>query len=377
MKKSPSIITVLLVLPLLQVHSQNLEGNHTYRIGDKVEKQLVEYELYDESAKNVVWDLRDLSDLDRKHKVVYTDVYNKEQLVAGVENNALTYYEQRNDSLVSWGYEDNLTKVEYDCPVLLLKTPLVYGSRHEGLFHGTYAYCERMFARIFGEYQVSVDGTGVMLLPSGDTLRHVSRVHLRESSSLRHYPELSTAKQLRAYADSLPFNNDSVRMAMALTPAVERNTYRWYAAGYRYPVLEVVETGQQGGGSTSVAYYCPPEEQLALYDEENEKVREQLAAIDNQNTGNAGQGDSQPSAMSRYDVSVNGQTITIDYDLTEGATVKGLVCNVMGMVFRQQSQTHGAGEHYQMQLDCTGLRRGEYVLYLNVNGQVTSSTVSL
>jgi len=63
MKKSPSIITVLLVLPLLQVHSQNLEGNHTYRIGDKVEKQLVEYELNDESAKNVVWDLRDLSDL--------------------------------------------------------------------------------------------------------------------------------------------------------------------------------------------------------------------------------------------------------------------------------------------------------------------------
>ena len=63
MKKSPSIITVLLVLPLLQVHSQNLEGNHTYRIGDKVEKQLVEYELNDESAKNVVWNLRDLSDL--------------------------------------------------------------------------------------------------------------------------------------------------------------------------------------------------------------------------------------------------------------------------------------------------------------------------
>ena len=371
------ILSIILTMTCLQSYAQNITGIHTLRIDDKVEKQLVEYELNDESAMNMVWDLRDLSDLDEKHQVVYTDVYNKEQLVAGVENNALTYYEQRNDSLVSWGYEDNLTKVEYDCPVLLLKTPLVYGSRHEGLFHGTYAYCERMFARICGEYQVSVDGTGVMLLPSGDTLRHVSRVHLRELSSLRHYPELSTAKQLRAYADSLPFNNDSVRMAMALAPMVERNTYRWYAAGYRYPVLEVVETGQQGGGSTSVAYYCPPEEQLALYDEENEKVREQLAAIDNQKTGNAGQGDSQPSVMSRYDVSVNGQTITIDYDLTEGATVKGLVCNVMGMVFRQQSQTHGAGEHYRMQLDCTGLRRGEYVLYLNVNGQVTSSTVSL
>lgn len=371
------LLSIILALTCLQSHAQNIAGIHTLRIGDDITKQLVEYELNDESAMNMVWDLRDLSDLDGKHKVVYTDVYNKEQLVAGVENNALTYYEQRNDSLVSWGYEDNLTKVEYDCPVLLLKTPLVYGDRHEGLFHGTYAYCERMFARIFGEYQVKVDGTGVMLLPSGDTLRHVSRVHLRELSSLRHYPELSTAKQLRVYADSLPFNNDSVRMAMALTPAVERNTYRWYAAGYRYPVLEVVETGQQGGDPTSVAYYCPPEEQQ-LYDEENGRVREQLAVIDGKNGGDSGseKDDGMSSAMSRYDIAVSGQTITIDYDLTEGATVKGLVCNIQGMVFRQQSQTHGAGEHYQMQLDCTGLRHDEYVLYLNVNGQVTSSTVS-
>ena len=218
------IVLIFCVMAFSGAQAQTPTGSHSLRINDKIVKHQVEYELSDESSKNAVWDLRDLSDFDRKHKVVYTDVYNKEQLVAGVENNALTYYEQRNDSLVSWGYEDNLTKVEYDSPVLLLKTPLVYGSRHEGLFHGTYAYCERMFARIFGEYQVKVDGTGVMLLPSGDTLRHVSRVHLRELSSLRHYPHITTAKLLRAYADSLPFNNDSVRTAMAQAPMVESMT---------------------------------------------------------------------------------------------------------------------------------------------------------
>ena len=144
------LLSIILALTCLQSLAQNIAGIHTLRIDDKVEKLLVEYELNDEPAMNMVWDLRDLSDLDEKHKVVYTDVYNKEQLVAGVENSALTYYEQRNDSLVSWGYENNLTKVEYDSPLLLLKTPLVFGSRHEGLFHGTYAYCERIFARIFG-----------------------------------------------------------------------------------------------------------------------------------------------------------------------------------------------------------------------------------
>jgi hypothetical protein len=77
------------------------------------------------------------------------------------------------------------------------------------------------------------------------------------------------------------------------------------------------------------------------------------------------------------DITVKGQTVTIDYRLFKKAVVKGMICNIQGVVFCQQSQTHNAGEHYQIQLDCTGLRRGEYILHLNVNGQVTSSTVSL
>ena len=57
------LLSIILTLTCLQSHAQNITGIHTLRIGDKVDKQLVEYELNDESAKNVVWDLRDLSDL--------------------------------------------------------------------------------------------------------------------------------------------------------------------------------------------------------------------------------------------------------------------------------------------------------------------------
>ena len=57
------LLSIILALNCLQSHAQNIAGIHTLRIGDKVDKQLVEYELNDESAKNVVWDLRDLSDL--------------------------------------------------------------------------------------------------------------------------------------------------------------------------------------------------------------------------------------------------------------------------------------------------------------------------
>ena len=71
------LLSIILTLTCLQSHAQNITGIHTLRIDDKVEKQLVEYEQNDESAKNVVWDLRDLSDLDEKHKVEYTDVYKR------------------------------------------------------------------------------------------------------------------------------------------------------------------------------------------------------------------------------------------------------------------------------------------------------------
>jgi len=74
---------------------------------------------------------------------------------------------------------------------------------------------------------------------------------------------------------------------------------------------------------------------------------------------------------------VNGATVTIDYDLTQPATISALVCNTQGMLFLQQSQASEAGTGHQLTLDCHALRHGEYILYLSVNGQVTSQKVSL
>lgn len=63
MKKYFLLLNLILAFTLSHCHAQNIAGIHILRIGDKVEKQLVEYELNNESAKNVVWELHDLSDL--------------------------------------------------------------------------------------------------------------------------------------------------------------------------------------------------------------------------------------------------------------------------------------------------------------------------
>ena len=56
--------------------------------------------------------------------------------------------------------------------------------------------------------------------------------------------------------------------------------------------------------------------------------------------------------------------------LQQTATVRALVSGTQGMLFLQQSQTSPAGSNHQLTLNCSALRSGEYVVYMNVNGQI-------
>ena len=78
----------------------------------------------------------------------------------------------------------------------------------------------------------------------------------------------------------------------------------------------------------------------------------------------------------RVDDEVKKQLVEYDDVDTKGQDA-ALVCSVSGIVYRQQSQTGQAGDYSLMPICCDGLHRGQYVLYLNVNGQVTSQTVNL
>ena len=375
------LIAIIFAVATLHGYAQNTVGTFLPRANDEVNRQQVAYVTANEGAEDTVWDFTQLECSGREYPACYAEEDAYEGLIVGTEFNTRHYYQASTDSLLLRGYENNLTKVEYDRPELLLHLPLTYGERHETLFHGTACYCERLFLRLFGTTSVEVDATGSMLLPSGDTLRHVSRVHIQKLKAEQQYPQLTTRQELKAYVDSLTFTGDSIRQRMHDgRQLMLTDTYRWYAAGYRYPILESVAYGPQGAEPLqTVTLYCPPEEQHTLYDEDNEQLRQLLAEADRHAAGgsNDGDGGNAPSSLSRYAVGVNGGTVTIDYDLTQPATISALVCNTQGMLFLQQSQASEAGTGHQLTLDCHALRHGEYILYLSVNGQVTSQKVSL
>ena len=365
----------------LTANAQNIQGSYQPKADGQVSKQQVTYTAADTVGQNLVWDLSELELPKRKHTVSYTEEENVKDVVIGTEQRTRSYYRSAQDSVMLCGYETNLTKVEYDRPELLLHMPLTYGSHYDRLFHGTMAYCERMFMRVYGSCQVEVDGTGCMVLPSGDTLRHVSRVHIRKLTGQQHYRHITTEQELKAYVDSLPYTTDSIRQHLATDNLLtESHTYRWYATGYRYPILECTTIGHRDGKPYhTAAYYCSPEEQEVTFDEENEQIRNLLAEAD-KNSGNRQDGDNKTSntpSIQDIRISVNGSTMTVSYSLTADATVKALVCDISGIVYQQKSLAGKAGDDCQMTIQCDGLRHGQYVLYLNVNGQVTSYTVSL
>ena len=379
MKKA--LIAMIFAVAALHGYAQNTLGTFLPRANDEVTLQQTAYVAADEGAEDTVWDFRQLEISGNEYPVCYAEEEAYDGLTVGTAFNTRHYYQCASDSLLLCGYENNLTKVEYDRPELQLHLPLTYGERQETLFHGTACYCERLFLRLFGTTSVEVDATGSMLLPSGDTLHHVSRVHIQKLKAEQQYPQLTTGQELKAYVDSLTFTGDSIRQRMHDgRQLMLTDTYRWYAAGYRYPIVESIATGPAGmEPQLAVTLYCPPEEQRSLYDEQNEQLRQLLAEADRHAAGgsNDGDGGNAPSSLSRCAVGVNGGTVTIDYDLTQPATISALVCNTQGMLFLQQSQTSEAGTGHQLTLDCHALRHGEYILYLSVNGQVTSQKVSL
>ena len=192
-------IIIALAIFSTTANAQNITGSHKVRVDDEVVKQQVEYTAIDTTGRSIIWDLSEVELPKWKLTTTFTKENSRKGIVIGTERGTRYYYDSKSDALWLTGFENNLLKVEYDQPELLLSLPLVYGSRHEGQFHGSSAYCEKVFSRTFGTYQVEVDGTGSMVLPSGDTLRLVFRVHATKLTSARFFPEVQRERLLKSF----------------------------------------------------------------------------------------------------------------------------------------------------------------------------------
>lgn len=299
------------------VTAQERSDCHEFRIGDDVDRYKASYKALSATGQHATWDLSDIDLNDKKVNVKYVADKKYENGIIGIEHNGLSYYEVEQGRIWLRGFENNLSKVCYNMPELVLGKDVALGTEIRGYFNGYSLYSENIYSRIYGQYTYQVDGVGTLLLPSSDSLQNVTCVHIHKTTGQQYLKDMVSYDSLRVFVDSIcPFNADSIAWHLASDSClVETDVYKWYAYGYRYPIYETMESHVRGNkiGLTS-AYYCPPDAQQNLNDLDNEKLRNKALVQDY-----AGGDKDRQSVSSRFKLSDGSY---VDYRLDVSAVGK-------------------------------------------------------
>ena len=374
--KKRLVISLLSMLYLSVLAQPDGEISHQYRIGDIICRNNIGNFDIGESCDSCIWDFRNIKTYDSCLATEFTSDCERKDAVAGIYNNMRHYYSQDYTSIYDVGFESNNIKVEYDRakPVLLL--PLVYGKMKRGVFHGSQMYCEKLFGRLFGTYSIEIDGKGKLLLPDGKVLEKAYRVHCITETGLIVYDDIHSKAELLDYITKThPFTADSISSFVSNCNDIRHDeVYKWYAEGYRYPIVEVKSYGYgETPCKTSVAYYCSPDEQSKLYDLENESIRKTIEKVHVQENNMNSTSDSfSYTDFLPYTIESNGNTFVIRVNKSTGkARVDAVLSDVSGIVLRSAS----GDTNSPIVLNCSGLRNGEYAIRVIIDGLVYENKV--
>ncbi len=203
---------------------------------DKIIKQQVGYKDPGRNGTGVLWDFSKQELINDKYTVSYPDYY-PDSLTIARERRTLFKYGVRGDSLLFVGLENPTTLINHLKGELQLIYPVSYGQKHEDYFFGTGDYCGQLDLTVCGKASYHADACGMMLLPSGEILENVLRVHHQKIQSERQKTHYSFSVKDTVYdADSIDY------ALLTDTLTTRTDTYKWYAYGYRYPVFETVST---------------------------------------------------------------------------------------------------------------------------------------
>ncbi len=348
----PFVILLMIFLPLSCLHAQDTLtlSRNMLRDGDVLTRTwCADLAGLSSVGRDVCWDLQGV--VSSGSSRVRLSRPGESFLYRTTERDTRHYYEQRGDSLLLTGFENNGSAIVFDRPVTVLRFPMVYGDSLSGVYGGSGRCYERQKLYADGAYYSKVDATGMLVLPDGDTLRHVLRLHLAQMER-----------------DIIHDINDGGMVSGSDTTYTEKHTFLWYALGYRYPVLRRVYTRQHTHhpvSGVSLAYISPDAQRLLPYDAPNAAKREQLSQEDLL-SGAEGPGGVLSYRFSQHG---DGDYLTIDYDQLEGGTVEFVLCDTHGIVYRSLSRTESAGEGYSINISYADLTRGQYVLYIRMNSE--------
>lgn len=374
----------LLLIPKLVV-GQITATYNSIRPGDELIKQQVQYKNPGREGNNVIWDFGKLESINDQYNLIYSNPYLIEdsyyvmgkdslytnqldtntQLVIGTEHNTMYYYKQSDKEQLLFGHENPTTLLKYTDPVKVYQYPLNYGESFSGEFSSAGTYSSRIDFESNGKYQSKADAFGVLVLPSGDTLKHVLRI-----KTIQNIEEVvkGTGNQEDLHIQTLLEN------------------YKWFAKGYRYPIFETIRTinKQDSTGQDqeyfATAFFFPPQEHLyldndpgneaildSLWNAEIGKVDPEITDPDNPN----------PETIFTYNFYPNPviNNLTVEYYLERSSDVNISLYNTQGQLMKTINRPRQATGIHSEQVDFSSYTSGTYIISISTGYNVYSNKI--
>lgn len=372
------ILSVCTAFPLILSAQIALNSSsNLLRPGDKLIKQQVSYKDPGQPGTSVKWDFSDLEVTVEGYELTYDTV--RSHFLMGREHRTMYYYDLQSDTLLLQGYENPMTLFTYRKPELQLVFPFPYGRKATGYFDALGQYCGQLNMHVAGKSTITGDATGEIILPGGDTLRHVLRLHSCKLL-LEHRLPGGRDKELN---DSLcpVLSPDSIDFYLANDSSVlQVDAWKWYSDGYRYPVFEsmkgtVLVCGKAVQSFTTSFYYPPHEQYYALgYDAESQASRD--AAEGNYWNGYKADNTAQSSnsyndEKIHYNYSIDGQgNLQITYTVAETSDLSFILFDLQGRQLSEIKQQAENRQNYQERIPLQSYPKGEYLLRIVCGGSI-------
>jgi hypothetical protein len=333
------------------------------RGGDEIIKQQVQYKDPGRSGENVLWDFGALTSVNDEYRLSYREPYlirdsiyilgmdtipvselsDDDYLFTGIEHYTVYYYRFTDSCLWTLGHENAATRLQYRPPLLTGFFPVKYGDSRTAAYSSRGLYSGSVPFETAGDVRIEADAYGMMILPSGDTLKQVMRV-----------------QSLRAFSEHLLTEaGDSV------TVNTHQETYRWYSRGYRYPIFEtlrnIVSRDSTETGRFETAFFYPPQEHYYLEEDE-----ENLALLEENENGESGENsESDPWKGLSYNIFPNPAKsfLEIEIYLPRAANVRIQLSTTMGLAVREENRGFvPAGTVCRSVMDVNTLPVNDYIL---------------
>ena len=364
-------IFILISLPFAVFPQQTLQNaTQSIRGGDLLYKQQLQYKDPGRSGTQVLWDFSRLEAGEASYPVRYTAL--NDFLITGTERITHYAYLQQGDSLLLVGFTNPTTVLKNIRPEVLLTFPFAYGDSIQTPFYAHGKYANRLEMDVMGTVETVANASGMMILPSRDTLKNVLRTRTLKllSETTQNISDTYYSKR----ETPLTISDDSISIRLATDSVLfVTETYRWYARGYRYPVFETVRSWEQSRSNNgenefvAEAFFFPPEEQVFLEDDEAN------VAIRNEITTN-----NDPWAGLTYNIypnPVNNLPLEVEIYLPKPADIHAQMRNSMGhVVWNQTFGSYPAGT-VNFQIPCAGLPVNNYILDIWLNEHLISSII--